>query len=571
MAPALQLPSLQDLRSEESRGTLIAGLFAGLLAFVFGQQVITLLGPGSKFSPSLLSTHGIGFGIPEIVAFPLSVVLALSMALFIFMRLSELNKGHFNPSETGKRMQKLMVIAALPFVFYSIFQLVFLIETDKSWYFGTEFLWERVGFDIRNPWPYESDLASSRAKYFIIGIISAVRVVLVSIVLCTILGIFTGVMRLSRNKVVSSLATAYVEFFRNLPLIVQLFFWYTGVLLALPMLDERVILAGGWIQLSSKGTMLPGIDVQNMALLYLVITIPMAVRIAMRFLTRSEPRKDPLGATEESETGGQLNSLLAIIKRPLSFAGWRGEGLLADLLALACTLLFVYLIVGFWTYGPIMFILGLLAFLYSVYITFNLNNIGLNDFKIDETTEGVRKRSGIWIATLLVTLFLLNQAITPAQPEIIKPTSGWASWYYSQGMEISHQFMALMIGLTIYTSVQVAEIVRGSIQSLPRGQVEAAISQGLSPLQRLRLVILPQALRSMIPAMTNQYLNCWKNSSLALVVGYSDFFAVSITFVNNTGQAVPIFLMILVTYQSGSLLISAIMNTINAQVTKVKI
>ena len=75
----------------------------------------------------------------------------------------------------------------------------------------------------------------------------------------------------------------------------------------------------------------------------------------------------------------------------------------------------------------------------------------------------------------------------------------------------------------------------------------------------------------MIPAMPNQYLNCWKNSSLALVIGYSDFFAISITIVNNTGQAVPIFLLILVTYQSGSLLISAIMNTINAQVTKVKI
>ena len=545
------------------------GLVAGLLTFVFGLQVITLFGPGSKFSPSLLSAYGIGFGIPNIAAFPLSVVLALSMALFTFIRLSELNKGHFNPSETGKRIQKLMVIAALPFVFYSIFQLIFLIETDKSWYFGTGFLWERVGFDIRNPWPYESDLASSRAKYFIIGIISAVRVVLVSIVLCTIIGIFAGVMRLSRNKVVSSLATAYVEFFRNLPLIVQLFFWYTGVLLALPMLDERVILAGGWIQLSSKGTMLPGIDVQNMILLYLVITIPLAVRVVMRFLTRSEPRKDPLGATED--TGGPPNSPLATIKRPLSFAGWRGEALLADLLFLACTLLFIFLIDGFWTYGPVMFILGLLVFLYSIYITFNLNNIGLNDFKIDETTEGVRNRSRIWIATLLVTLFLLNQAITPAKPEIIQPSAGWASWYYSQGMEISHQFMSLMIGLTIYTSSQVSEIVRGSIQSLPRGQIEAAISQGLSPLQRLRLVILPQALRSMIPAMTNQYLNCWKNSSLALVVGYSDFFAVSITFVNNTGQAVPIFLMILVTYQSGSLLISAIMNTINAQVTKVKI
>ena len=177
----------------------------------------------------------------------------------------------------------------------------------------------------------------------------------------------------------------------------------------------------------------------------------------------------------------------------------------------------------------------------------------------------------IWIPTLLITAYLIAQAITIQKPEIVQPNSGWNSWYYSQGLEVTHQFFGLMIGLTIYTSVQVAEIVRGSIQSLPRGQIEAAISQGLSPLQRLRLVILPQALRSMIPAMTNQYLNCWKNSSLALVIGYSDFFAISITIVNNTGQAVPIFLLILVTYQSGSLLISAIMNTINAQVTKVKI
>jgi general L-amino acid transport system permease protein len=466
-------------------------------------------------------------------------------------------------------MQKLMLLAALPFIFYSIFQLAFLIENDKSWYFGTEFLWEQVGFDIKNTWPYESDLASSRAKYFIIGIISAVRVVLVSIVLCTIIGVFTGVMRLSRNKVVSSLATAYVEFFRNLPLIVQLFFWYAGALLSLPFLSDRTILAGGWIQLSSKGTMLPGIEVQSMTLLYLAIVFPLLVRVVMRHLTRSKPRDNPLGTTGDIQ--GSINFLLGIIKRPLSFVGWRAETLLADLLFIACTLLFVFLINNFWTYGPIMFIIGLFIFLYSIYIVFNLNNIGLNDFEIDETPRGARIRWAIWLTTLLVSFYLLSNAIYPAKPEIVQPTSGWASWYYSQGMEISHQFMALMIGLTIYTSVQVAEIVRGSIQSLPRGQVEAAISQGLSPFQRLRLVILPQALRSMIPAMTNQYLNCWKNSSLALVVGYSDFFAVSMTFVNNTGQAVPIFLMILVTYQCGSLLISAIMNILNAQVTKVKI
>ena len=548
---------MADLRSRNNRGILGAALLAGLVAYVFGQQVIVLLGPGSRLSPSLLSTYGITVGIPDIAALPLSLVLALVMISFVFMRLLDLSHGNHNPDQTGKKMQRVAVIAALPFVVFSIFQLAFLIENDKSWYFGTAFLWENVGFDIRNPWPYESDLAAARSKYYIIGIISAVRVVIISIFLCTIIGIFAGVMRLSRNKVVSSLATAYVEFFRNLPLVVQLFFWYAGVLLALPMLTDRKTAAFGWMEFSSQGVVLPGFTVLDFTMLCLVIAVPMSVRIARRYITRSEPR-------------GDISSNISI-KRPLAPLGWKQEALLADIILLVSTLLFIFLIFEFWTYGPISFLVGFLAFLYSIYLTFNLNNVGVNDFEIDETQEGLRKRAMIWIPTLLITAYLIAQAITIQKPEIVQPNSGWNSWYYSQGLEVTHQFFGLMIGLTIYTSVQVAEIVRGSIQSLPRGQIEAAISQGLSPLQRLRLVILPQALRSMIPAMTNQYLNCWKNSSLALVIGYSDFFAISITIVNNTGQAVPIFLLILVTYQSGSLLISAIMNTINAQVTKVKI
>ena len=560
---------MADLRSRNNRGILGAALLAGLVAYVFGQQVILLLGPGSRLSPSLLSTYGVSVGIPDIAALPLSLVLALTMISFVFMRLLDLSHGNHNPDQTGKKMQRVAVIAALPFVVFSIFQLAFLIENDKSWYFGTAFLWENVGFDIRNPWPYESDLAAARSKYYIIGIISAVRVVIISIVLCTIIGIFAGVMRLSRNKVVSSLATAYVEFFRNLPLVVQLFFWYAGVLLALPKITDKIVTANGWLHFSSQGVMLPGFDVLDMNLVFLAIALPMVVRIALRFLTRSEPRTSPSSGNENSDSS--LAPALAIIKRPMESLGWRVEALIADTLVLICTLLFIFLIAEFWTYGPIMFIAGLLVWLYSIYITFNLNNVGINDFEIDETKEGVRKRTSILLVTTALTLGILSQAITIARPELIAEGTGWASWYYSQGMEVTHQFFGLMIGLTIYTSVQVAEIVRGSIQSLPRGQIEAAISQGLSPLQRLRLVILPQALRSMIPAMTNQYLNCWKNSSLALVIGYSDFFAISITIVNNTGQAVPIFLLILVTYQSGSLLISAIMNTINAQVTKVKI
>ena len=126
--------------------------------------------------------------------------------------------------------------------------------------------------------------------------------------------------------------------------------------------------------------------------------------------------------------------------------------------------------------------------------------------------------------------------------------------------EITKAFMALIIGLTLFTASVVAEIVRGSIQALPRGQVEAAVSLGLSPYQRLRLVILPQALRSMIPLLNSQYMNVWKNSSLAIIVAYSDVFYVIFVMMNNVGKLIPLFMLLLVTYQAGSLLISGIMN-----------
>ena len=389
---------MADLRSPNNRGILGAALLAGLVTYVFGQQVIVLLGPGSRLSPSLLSTYGITVGIPDIAALPLSLVLALVMISFVFMRLLDLSHGNHNPDQTGKKMQRVAVIAALPFVVFSIFQLAFLIENDKSWYFGTAFLWENVGFDIRNPWPYESDLAAARSKYYIIGIISAVRVVIISIFLCTIIGIFAGVMRLSRNKVVSSLATAYVEFFRNLPLVVQLFFWYAGVLLALPMLTDRKTAAFGWMEFSSQGVVLPGFTVLDFTMLCLVIAVPMSVRIARRYITRSEPR-------------GDISSNISI-KRPLAPLGWKQEALLADIILLVSTLLFIFLIFEFWTYGPISFLVGFLAFLYSIYLTFNLNNVGVNDFEIDETQEGLRKRAMIWIPTLLITAYLIAQAIT---------------------------------------------------------------------------------------------------------------------------------------------------------------
>ena len=233
---------------------------------------------------------------------------------------------------------------------------------------------------------------------------------------------------------------------------------------------------------------------------------------------------------------------------------------------------------GISTYEPLsMFLLGLIILILSTLITFNVDAAGLNTFTVDDSSKGLRYRLIMWGGVILAMGILFYLSIGVEQPNLITEKNGkelaWGLWKFEEGtsQRISSMFLTLWIGLTLYTTAQVAEIVRGSIQSLPRGQVEAAISLGLTPYQRLRLVILPQALRSMIPSMTNQYLNCWKNSSLAFVVAFSDFYAVFTTIVNNAGQEVPVFIMILLTYQAGSLTISAFMNYLNSRVTKVKI
>ncbi|HJN58507.1 MAG TPA: ABC transporter permease subunit [Dehalococcoidia bacterium] len=147
----------------------------------------------------------------------------------------------------------------------------------------------------------------------------------------------------------------------------------------------------------------------------------------------------------------------------------------------------------------------------------------------------------------------------------------FGTYMQSGGFELSPEFLALLFALVLYTGTFVTEIVRGSIQSLPKGQSEAAQALGFSSYQRIILVILPQALRFIIPPLTNQYLNLTKNSSLAVVIAYPDLFMVSRTIINNSGHALPMFFVILFTYLTLSLIISLIMNILNRQVTKVRV
>ena len=232
--------------------------------------------------------------------------------------------------------------------------------------------------------------------------------------------------------------------------------------------------------------------------------------------------------------------------------------------------------------GPILsFALVIYAFLVST----RIEDDGMNSMEIDDSEEGLSKRFGIWVGAIALALGFTMAAGWYKMGEVLsfpEYTKDWnndgvidspGSWDIVEGtgFEVTPFFLAMLLGLTLFTAAVVAEIVRGSIQSLPRGQVEAAISLSLNPYQRLRLVILPQALRSMVPLMNNQFMNVWKNSSLAVVVAYTDIFYVILVMMNNVGQLIPLFLLLLVTYQAGSLTISAIMNWYNSRVTSVKI
>ena len=526
----------------------------------------------------------------------LSVVLVSGFAF--------LQNGNIKPRQYDRAIQLLTVVAFVPFILYFWLHVLYLKQTDESWLFELDFMGEMSGFTLSNEWPFQTVLQDSRWTFYRVGLFNAIRVVILSIIGSTILGVFVGVSRLSRNKLLSGLAESYVEFFRNMPLVVQLFFLYTVVLGAnLPKFEfvqDNTLF--GWVYWSNRGIVGPGAGIENMSYFLAAFAVYLGARTYIRFSERIESTKsvdiwNPLliltefrivhflrflrNQTEPRPTTSEAPTKVNSTKFSLA----------VDILFSISILIVIYGLFNAveWNYkisfidGLLekesfsMFKIGVIMLIVAGLLRFKLDAAGLNNFTADDSAEGQRNRSILWGVTILLMFAFFYMAIWYEQPNLITERNGepisWGLWKFEDGTNqtISSVFLSLWIGLTLYTAAQIAEIVRGSIQSLPRGQVEAAISLGLSPYQRLNLIILPQALRSMIPSLTNQYLNCWKNSSLAFVVGFSDFYAVFSTIVNNAGQAVPVFIMILATYQAGSLTISAIMNYINSNVTKVKI
>lgn len=181
-----------------------------------------------------------------------------------------------------------------------------------------------------------------------------------------------------------------------------------------------------------------------------------------------------------------------------------------------------------------------------------------------------RPRPLVWPPLLTMAVIAIAGWVVLPQPPLTPSYPEIAGFNFQGGLVLSPEFMALLIGLVIYTAGFIGEVVRAGIQAVPKGQVEAARALGLTPLRTLRLVVFPQALRLIIPPMTNQYLNLTKNSTLAVAIGYPDLFAVSGTIINQTGRAVEMIAVVMGVYLILSLLTSLIMNWYNRRVRLVE-
>ena len=331
-----------------------------------------------------------------------------------------------------------------------------------------------AGFDISQTLISFDSATSSYGRAFWVGLLNTLLVAGLGIVFASILGFIVGIARLSKNWLVAKTAAGYVETIRNIPLLLQLLFWYNAVLKALPEIRESFVVPGG-IYLNNRGLFLP-LPVFKSGFGFVLAAVAVGVIGAIAFYVWARKRQE--------QTGQQ-----------------------APVFTVA---------------------LGLIV--------------------------------GLPLVTLALAGFPLGFEY---------PQSG--RFNINGGIEVLPEFAALLFGLTIYTAAFIAEVVRAGITAVSRGQTEAAYSLGLTPGPTLRLIVVPQAMRVIIPPLTSQYLNLTKNSTLAVAIGYPDLVQVFTgTVLNNTGQAVEVVAITMAVYLTISLATSLAMNFYNSRIALVE-
>ena len=339
--------------------------------------------------------------------------------------------------------------------------------------FGFGFLNQESSFDVQFSL-IEYSGSHSYARAYLVGLLNTLLVSFISIIFCTILGVVIGVARLSSNFLIRNSAAWYVEFFRNIPLLLQIFFWYYAALRALP-LPEKAEPWFGVTYMTIKGYYIPAFIWNNLDIfLYSILAVIISIILINTYAKKIQENQ-----------GKQIPVFLISL-------------------------------------GLIFILPGL---------TFLIGGVTL-DFGI------------------------------PVLKKLSK-----TSYIYEGGIGLPPELIALVLALSLYTSTFVAECVRAGIQGISKGQKEAAASVGLTPNQILKLVVMPQALRIIIPPTTNQYLNLTKNSSLAAAIAYPDLVLVFAgTALMQTGKAIEIVSITMLTYLSISLAIAAVMNWYNKKI-----
>ncbi len=419
--------------------------------------------------------------------------------------------------------------------------------------FNFNFLKQTSGFAIAEGPAFSPEESYGRA--FTIGILNTLRIALIGIVLATILGIITGIARLSNNWLLRNIAGAYVELIRSTPLLVQLFFLYFAVILKLPDLANKISIPGVGI-LSNRGMALSWFYVTEagQSWFYWVLAGLVVAGIVIYLRQRSLAAQDRVGM---STPHGIVAFLIVVIVGLVitNMTGTLPSNIAYELRRGERGTLFV-----------------------------DANSNGKFDRGIDSPMRYVpvslTAADGTDLGTVVTDrsgefrFYNLEQEgsgltwETPSALYLSKPAL--QGFNILGGLSFSPEFAGLLLGLVLYTAAFIAEIVRAGINSVSKGQTEAARALGLKSGETLRMIVLPQAMRVIIPPLTSQFLNLTKNSSLAIAIGYPDLFNVSLTVLNQSGAAVQMFILIMGTYLAISLLTSGFMNWYNSRVALVE-
>ncbi|USD66511.1 amino acid ABC transporter permease [Vibrio sp. SCSIO 43136] len=378
----------------------------------------------------------------------------------------------YNPTFRSIVFQ-LVAVLALGAFFYTIVNNALTNLESRGIATGFDFLDQEAGFGIGLTL-IEYDETYSYGRTFVVGLLNTALVSVLGIFFATILGFAVGIARLSSNWLVSRIAAVYIEIFRNVPLLLQIFFWYFAVLQALPSPRQSLSL-GEAIFLNVRGLFLPA---------------------------------------------------------PVFEA-------------------------GAWIVGAAL----VLAIVGSIVLNIWANN--KQKLTGQQTPAGLISL-GLIIGLPLIAYFAAGMPISAEFPEL-------KGFNFRGGISILPELAALLVALSVYTASFIAEIVRSGINAVSHGQTEAAMALGLPRSRTLKLVVIPQAMRIIIPPLTSQYLNLTKNSSLAMAIGYPDLVSVFAgTTLNQTGQAIEIISMTMAVYLTLSLLTSFLMNIYNNKMSLVE-